>query len=275
VHDEVVFEVKEDKLEAMIPEMCRIMRLEDVTAKLQWQVPFEVDAEYGDSFHVDHDFWKEQKKKKAELQQLPKQDPPKEVPEEKNEQPVELPKEEPPVAAVNNEVTQDQPAGHGDAPQEEEVKQKSPGIEEKNDSDVTVSVSKEKVVGSTVSDGAQYYINITVKSPTPAAPEKRDGVKEVLRNVDEQKIANTILDDARLKDRVDQKGFFNYSMDINGNTALTVRHIMEILMAIGDRTFLGPKYRLCLLSKEGEVYYRSSEPVSIDAFVALCFANNI
>jgi DNA polymerase I len=59
MHDEIVFEIREDKLEEYIPQINDIMGLKDVLAKLQWQVPLVIDAEYGDSWHVDHDFFKE------------------------------------------------------------------------------------------------------------------------------------------------------------------------------------------------------------------------
>jgi DNA polymerase I len=59
VHDEIVYEIKEDKLDAIVPDLCKIMKMRETTDGLGWPVPLEVDAEYGRSFHVDHDFWKE------------------------------------------------------------------------------------------------------------------------------------------------------------------------------------------------------------------------
>ena len=68
VHDEVVYEIKEDKLDIYIPELCEIMKIRDLTDKLKWPVPLEVDAEYGDSFFVDHDYWKEFADRKKKLE---------------------------------------------------------------------------------------------------------------------------------------------------------------------------------------------------------------
>ncbi len=63
IHDEIVFEVREDKLNDLIPEICEIMKLKDKIKQLQWEVPLEVDAEYGDSYHVTNNYWEERKEK--------------------------------------------------------------------------------------------------------------------------------------------------------------------------------------------------------------------
>lgn len=60
MHDELVFEMPENKLSEYIPALNNIMCLGDVLqGTLKWPVPFSTDAEYGDSWHVDHDFFKE------------------------------------------------------------------------------------------------------------------------------------------------------------------------------------------------------------------------
>lgn len=60
IHDEIVFEVTETKLAEFIPKISNIMALKDVLqGSLNWPVPLTIDAEYGDSWHVDHDFFKE------------------------------------------------------------------------------------------------------------------------------------------------------------------------------------------------------------------------
>jgi len=60
MHDELVFEMPEDKLFDYIPQLNDIMCLRDVLQDgLGWPVPLTVDAEYGDTWHVDHDFFKE------------------------------------------------------------------------------------------------------------------------------------------------------------------------------------------------------------------------
>lgn len=60
MHDEIVFEMPENKLDFYIPKLNNIMKLEDILqGHLHWRIPLKVDAEYGDSWHVDHDFFKE------------------------------------------------------------------------------------------------------------------------------------------------------------------------------------------------------------------------
>jgi DNA polymerase-1 len=61
MHDELVFEMPADKLEEYIPPINNIMCLKNVLQEepLKWPVPLTVDAEYGDSWHVTNDFFKE------------------------------------------------------------------------------------------------------------------------------------------------------------------------------------------------------------------------
>jgi len=60
MHDELVFEIKSDMLEKYIPMLNTIMKLEDILqGLLKWPVPFAVDAEYGPSWDVHNDFFKE------------------------------------------------------------------------------------------------------------------------------------------------------------------------------------------------------------------------
>lgn len=66
IHDEIVFEMKKDKLDELIPAISEVMKMNDLLkGALKWKVGLEVDAEYGDTFHVDHDYFKELKKRKA------------------------------------------------------------------------------------------------------------------------------------------------------------------------------------------------------------------
>lgn len=71
VHDEILFEVKTEKMDFFIPELVRIMTIPDIIQKLQWPVPLTVDAEYGDSYHVDHNYFKELKAQEKASAQAP------------------------------------------------------------------------------------------------------------------------------------------------------------------------------------------------------------
>ena len=60
MHDEIVYEILEDKLNIYIPKIYEIMRLTDILQGiLKWPVPLEMDVEYGNSWHVDHNFFEE------------------------------------------------------------------------------------------------------------------------------------------------------------------------------------------------------------------------
>lgn len=72
VHDEIVFEIKSDELDFFIPQISDIMKLDDVVKKgLKWKVGFEVDAEYGDTWHTDRNFFEELKKQKDHSAAVP------------------------------------------------------------------------------------------------------------------------------------------------------------------------------------------------------------
>jgi hypothetical protein len=69
MHDEIVFEMPENKLDQYVPQLNNIMCLQDVLQGiLKWQVPLTLDAEYGLSWHVDHNLFEE----KPELQNISK-----------------------------------------------------------------------------------------------------------------------------------------------------------------------------------------------------------
>ena len=60
MHDEIVYEIREDKLDLYIPKLNQIMCMSDVLQDiLHWPVPLTMDAEYGDNWYVDHDYFKE------------------------------------------------------------------------------------------------------------------------------------------------------------------------------------------------------------------------
>lgn len=262
IHDEILFEVKEDKLDALVPEMCNIMRLPDITKALKWPVPLDVDVEYGDSFYVDHNFWEEQKEKqKATSAESPKPD---------NK---ETPGDRPPVAPSIEITPQPEPGPV------EEIK---PTIieevqEKKNDNVSVISVVMPDKVPNTVtaSDMMPYFYNVTVKKSVTEGVEKKKDIQDILNQTGVSKDSKPAFQDAHIKDRIDERGYFNYPLEIDSISARKLKFIFDTLVAAGDNVFIGPKYKVCLLSKEGEVYFRSSEVVAIDAFVALCLAFNI
>lgn len=60
MHDELVFEIREDMLDVYVPKFNSIMKMTDILQGIfEWPIPLKLDAEYGDSWEVDHDFFKE------------------------------------------------------------------------------------------------------------------------------------------------------------------------------------------------------------------------
>jgi hypothetical protein len=59
IHDEIVYEIREDKLDTLIPALCQVMKIRDLTDSLKWPVKLEVDAEYGDNFMVSNNYYKD------------------------------------------------------------------------------------------------------------------------------------------------------------------------------------------------------------------------
>ena len=72
IHDEIVYEIREDLLDKHIPALVEVMRLDDILGgKLKWKVPFVTDAEYGSTFYVDHNYYKEKEAEAKALAESP------------------------------------------------------------------------------------------------------------------------------------------------------------------------------------------------------------
>ena len=60
MHDELVFEINEDKLETYIPKLNNLMSFRDaLQGMLKWPVPLTIDAKYGNSWRATNNFFKE------------------------------------------------------------------------------------------------------------------------------------------------------------------------------------------------------------------------
>jgi hypothetical protein len=272
VHDEVFFEVKEDKLEALIPEICEIMRLKDIVEKFKWPVPLEVDAEYGDNWHVDHDFWAEHKKnKKAEIA-VEKADAL--VPDETSSPEV-------PVKDVATVVVTEQNQTHAIPPDESQqvLEESLPKQEEVNNLEGAIMVSsvvaEKKIQSTTFNNAVQYYVNVVVNNTEEESIGKKESLKKILASNSCSQETKPLFHESAVKDRIDARGYFNYPLEIDAISARKLHFIFEILLPAGDLFYIGPRYKICVLSKDGEVYYRTSEAVSVDAFLALCVVFNI
>jgi DNA polymerase I-like protein with 3'-5' exonuclease and polymerase domains len=68
MHDELVFEISEDKLELIVPEISKMMMLKDVLQdSLHWPVILTVDVKYGDSWRMKKKFFEDFPHTKARL----------------------------------------------------------------------------------------------------------------------------------------------------------------------------------------------------------------
>jgi len=54
VHDEIDFIVKNEYVPFILPRITRLMKLRKMHEKMKWRVPIESDAEYGNSWDVEH-----------------------------------------------------------------------------------------------------------------------------------------------------------------------------------------------------------------------------
>lgn len=68
IHDELVFEVKEDLLSTHLPALMNLMSLEEILKnKMGWKVPLSMDCEVGDSWNVEYEYFEENPQDIAKL----------------------------------------------------------------------------------------------------------------------------------------------------------------------------------------------------------------
>lgn len=237
VHDEILYEVREDKMDMIIPELCRLMKIRDVTDKLKWEVPLEVDAEYGDSFHVDHDYWKEMK---ARMKEAPVSD-----------------------SAVNTEENKTEVQEKIETKVEEVTKEKQMSAE------LNTPIS----YGTTTQAAQGYYQQMIINEGAPGNLVTRERVHSVLDNT-EDKNDITLFKKTSIGDNIDRDGYYNYTIDVDLVSAYKIRFILGTVRSSGNM-FVGPKNKICLVSKDGEVFYKSKDELSIDSFIALCIVFNV
>lgn len=248
VHDEVLYEVRKEKLDIIVPELCRLMKIRDVTDKMKWVVPLDVDAEYGDSFHVDHDYWKEMK---AKMKETPVPAPEPLAEEFKPESP-EKPE---PVVVTETQVREDI---HDIAPKEKSQEN---------------GHSTSSVLGVTTNNTPGYYQQMVINERSVDNVTTRERVHNVLDSTEDNS-DRTLFKDARINDNIDKEGFFNYKINVDLVSAQKIRFILELIRSSGNM-FTGPKNRICLISKDGEVFLKTKDELSIDSFIALCIVFNV
>ena len=253
VHDEIVFEIREDKLDAIVPELCEVMKMRETTDGLGWSVPLEVDAEYGDSFHVDHDFWKERKDLKKENVVKVDDREPKKKEEDSSEN----------IIKIEDSITENK----------KEVEETS----DKKDSTPKVSDTikkNDKEEFSTYNENESYVVNTAVREAMFEGVDFKKDAAGVVNRI-EERVDVPLFKDAKIEDRFDSNGFFCYAAKINPVVIRHFKHVMEILSSSGSSLYTGPKTKIALVDEEGIVYWKTKEKFSLDGFLALCQAYNI
>lgn len=232
MHDEIVFEMPENKLMTYIPIINQKMKMTDILqGKLKWPIPLKVDAEYGDSWHVTNDFFKEH----PELEDVsePAAISPRkvEVPEPETTKPEESPQEE-----SSDDVHQDSPSEKTESVSDkvEDPPKKTEPEPEGTSSEESVTSESDKQPESTESEPVKEMA--ADGTPTPESSGQliytlRDTRESTLRDMNE-----------------------------------ILRHLMKE-EKLGK--YKGPKKILVLRNRDGYSLLVSDMKVSIDAFLAL------
>jgi DNA polymerase I-like protein with 3'-5' exonuclease and polymerase domains len=255
VHDEILYEIREDMLDMAIPELCRIMKMDDLIKRLKWIIPLEVDAEYGDSFYVDHNFWEEREKLKEEDQKNYNRD---------------------------NNIIATSP-----------VKEEDQKNFNENDNIISTNHKKKDLLDNTQENriiertdipigkdvgtnnpNVNYFRNLAVSCNYPDSTETRNNIKIILDQA-EQKVTQSFYKDFKLEESIDKYGYFNYPISIDPASASKLRYILEVIRSGGENLFIGVRKKICFISFDGEVLYKSRDELSVDAFLALCILFNV
>jgi len=232
VHDEILFEVREEKMHMIIPELCELMKIRDVTDKLKWVVPLEVDAEYGDTFYVDHDYWKEVKEKsKEEVNPIQKK-------VESSKETVSIKKSEPVKKETKESV-----------------------VEEESTKDCTPSI-----VGTASMETMSYCRTMVIKDNNQIGEVAKKNDSKLLIN----KVEQNLFVDADYSKNIDKDGYFNYPVNFETLSAKKLRFIFDMIQETDNNLYIGPKMKICLIGKNGEILHKTVEKMSVDAFIVLC-----
>jgi len=261
VHDEIVYEITETKMEDYIPELSRVMKLDDIVDKLGWSVKFEVDAEYGDSFSVTHDF--KNYYKNGEFERIQKL---------KNiEEGIETVEDMSDTAVENKIEVEDK--------KEVEVNEENEVVENIEEG---VEIVQNHPVASnpTKSPESPKNLNLTI-TIKDEADNKSKPISIDFSNIDEGTGEDTTdvvaLKNPVLKDKVDARGYFNYTLEntLSQMTSLKIGVIFKMLLLYDESVFMGPLCRIKIVSRDGDILYKTKKKFSVDAFVSLCMWNEI
>lgn len=257
IHDEIVYEIKNDGSEEgraafgyYIEELSKIMIIDDLITSLKWPVHLEVDAEYGDSFSVDHDYFKEKKE------------------QAKNHTNAEVIK--PTNAEIIKPINENQKITIEEDQNKESVQNPVKVLSNSENIDILT-------IQHSAAHSSSFQFEAKIRSRV-LGEEDLSLAKEILlqRMQGEAKgIDPEIAQHPNLKELIDSKNYLTWTISCFDTVVA-----MQIAIAIGlldkfSNMLLGPKCFIKLVDKDGEVLYTSPKKVSADAFVSLCLWLNI
>lgn len=249
MHDEIVYEIREDKLMDFVPKLNRIMALEDIfQGKLKWPIPLTLDAEYGDTWYPDNDFFKEHPELRDaggdvsfHTSSQIVDESPKDTPQEP-----EPPESEPPKEPESKEPESKEPETTGDVSEVPQQAQEPPV--QPQESPDTVTENPETVTApkdSTSSGGSEE-------------PQKDEPVP--------------ISIDQDLSQVVSDRSVVVYTLKNRHRS--TLRRLNEILYFVKDEERRGSKYEsdkklLKIRDRDGNALLVEDIKFNVDVFVAL------
>jgi DNA polymerase-1 len=264
IHDEIVYEIKNDGSEEekaafghYIEELSKIMVVDDIITGLRWPVKFEVDAEYGDSFSIDHNYFEEKKENKF-LSNME------------------------PVKSTVMETVKSTPQIEGSAIEIKPVLveggaegiQKSQGIVTSTSHSDNMDIL---TIQHTEGPSKGFQFEATIRSRV-LGEEDIHLAKEILLSRmqgEAKEIDTAIAGHPNLKELIDSKNYLTWTIDCFDTVVAMQIAIATSLLDKFSSMFSGPKCFIKLIDKDGEVLYTSPKKVSADAFVSLCLWLNI
>jgi len=276
IHDEIVFEVRQDRLNDIIPALSEVMKMDSLLkGRLGWKVGLEVDCEYSTSFHVKWDFnllkegnqcyccgteVKGEGNGKIRLCSEKDVKPGKPFCYGKSDAEVlSLHGEDKPFSILHlldggDGMVEDNLSNTEDKP----VQEAKPNLEQKS---TQPSTEPEKVAGKPEPKAA--------KEPAPV-PEKEESVKSM--SFDEP--ANLKEDDSSTKR---DSLFFDHIITKNDEIAKSQANLMWAVLDSEQmrKHGTGEKKRIRLLNPEGEVLHTTPQKFYVDGFIALALNYDI
>lgn len=266
IHDEIVYEIANDgtpegeaAFGKYIEDLSEIMKIDDIITALKWPVHLEVDAEYGDSLSITNDYFKEKEAALKEHQQEESSEPEKEekAPEadDSGDNFTKLP--DPPLEEESEEGSAEQVSSLIKSTLRKEVSKINQDTREKEfkKSSADVQMHSEEHLSE---NGLSINFNASVQERIEKlAQDPEEPVEEPPGDTSKK---------TKLEDFIDKRGFFEWP--VTNISDVTLSQIVATLRTLKklDSLLVGPKYRIKLVSKSGEVLYKSQQKVSVDAF---------